>query len=217
MKSDNAIKRNVEAELSWNPEIDATDIAVNVHSGVVALSGCVGSYADKHRAEATAKRLPGVTAIANDIAVRLPLGDVLPDPDIALASVTALQMELPSDWQNIKAVVHEGRVALEGTVEWHHQRERAESAVRRLRGVISVRNSIRIEPRIAAAEIQDKIERAFKRIAHIDASHIRVNSAGSEVTLRGEVRSWAERDQAQQTAWSAPGVTNVRNELTVRT
>jgi osmotically-inducible protein OsmY len=217
MKSDEAIKRNVEAELSWNPEIDATDIAVQVNKGVVALAGFVCTYADKHRAEATAKRLPGVTAVANDITVRLALGDVLPDPDIARESVTALQMELPTHWQNIKALVQDGKVALEGTVEWHHQRERAESAVRRLRGVVSVRNSIRIEPRLAAAEIQSKIERAFKRIAHIDASNIVVDSAGSEVTLRGEVRSWAERDQAQQTAWSAPGVTNVINELTVRT
>jgi osmotically-inducible protein OsmY len=122
MKSDEAIKRNVEAELSWNPEIDATDIAVQVNKGVVALAGFVSSYADKHRAEATAKRLPGVTAIANDITVRLALGDVLPDPDIARESV--------------------------GTVKWHHQRERAESAVRRLRGAVSVRNSIRIEPRL---------------------------------------------------------------------
>ncbi|GAC1460749.1 MAG: BON domain-containing protein [Steroidobacteraceae bacterium] len=217
MKSDDAIKRNVEAELGWNPELDASAIAVTVNKGVVALSGLAGSYADKHRAEATAKRLVGVTAVANDITVRLALGDVLPDPDIARSAVTALQLELPMEWQDIKVLVHDGRVALEGTVEWHHQRDWAESAVRRLRGVDSVRNSIRIEPRIAAAEIQAQIERAFKRIAHIDARDVVVDSAGSEVTLRGEVRSWAERDQAQQTAWSAPGVTHVKNELTVRT
>lgn len=217
MKSDNDIQHNVEAELRWNPEIDATDIAVKVNNGVVALTGFVRRYADKHRAEATAKRLTGVTAIANDIMVRLPLTDVLPDPDIAATAVTAVQMELPLDWQNVKVIVHEGRVALEGVVQWHYQRERAENAVRRVRGVTSVRNSIRVEPHTTAADIRAKIEHAFKRLAHIEASNILVDTAGSEVTLRGEVRSWAELDQAQQTAWSAPGVTNVKNELTVRT
>ncbi len=217
MKTDTDIQHNVEAELRWNPELDATDIAVKVNSGVVALSGFVRSYADKHSAEATAKRLAGVTAIANDIAVRLPLTDVLPDPDIAAAAVTAVQMELPLDWQNVKVLIHEGRVALEGAVQWHYQRERIESAVRRLRGVMSVRNSIRIEPHTNAADIQAKIEHAFKRLAHVDADNILVETAGSEVTLRGEVSSWAELDQAQRTAWYAPGVTNVKNELTVKT
>jgi osmotically-inducible protein OsmY len=217
MKSDNDIQHNVEAELRWNPEIDATNIGVKVNNGVVGLTGFVRSYADKHRAEASAKRLMGVTAIANDIMVRLPLADVLPDPDIAATAVTAVQMELPLDWQNVKVIVHEGRVALDGVVQWHYQRERAENAVRRVRGVTSVRNSIRVEPHITAADIRAKIEHAFKRLAHIDANNISVGAAGSEVDLRGEVRSWAELDQAQQTAWAAPGVTNVKNELTVRT
>jgi osmotically-inducible protein OsmY len=113
--------------------------------------------------------------------------------------------------------VHDGHVALEGTVEWQFERERAEHAVREVRGVISVRDSIRLQPQLAPTEIKQRIEQAFRRSAAVDAQHVTVETRGAEVTLRGEVRSWAERDEAQRTAWAAPGVIEVRNELTVRT
>ena len=217
MKSDTEIKRDVEAELRWDPEIDQTDIAVKVNDAVVALTGFARSFPEKYRAEATAKRVMGVTAVANDIEVRLPSGDALTDPQIARAAVAALQSALPLSWLEVKPLVHDGHVALEGTVEWHYQREKAEHAIRDLKGVVSVRNSIRIKPRVAPSEIKHKIEEAFRRNAEVDAQHITVDAQGAEVTLRGEVRSWAERDQAQRTAWSAPGVMQVRNELQVRT
>jgi osmotically-inducible protein OsmY len=217
VKSDSEIKRDVEAELRWDPEIDPTDIAVKVNDAVVTLTGFARSFPEKYRAEATAKRVMGVTGIANDIEVRLPSEDASTDPQLARAAVAALQAALPLSWQEIKPLVHEGHVALEGTVEWHYQREKAEHAVRDLRGVRSVRNSIRVRPRVAASQIKHKIEEAFRRNAEVDARHITVDAQGSEVTLRGEVRSWAERDQAQRTAWSAPGVMQVRNELEVRT
>ncbi len=217
MKSDTEIKRDVEAELRWDPEIDQTDIAVKVNDAIVTLTGFARSFPEKYRAEATAKRVTGVTGVANDIEVRLPSADALTDPQVARAAVAALQTALPLSWQEIKPLVHEGHVALEGTVEWHYQREKAEHAIRDLKGVVSVRNSIRVKPRVAASEIKHKIEEAFRRNAEVDAQHITVDAQGSEVTLRGEVRSWAERDQAQRTAWSAPGVMQVRNELQVRT
>ena len=217
MKTDSDIRRDVEAELRWSPEIEQTDIAVNVNGQVVTLTGYVPSYADKYRAEAAVKRIVGVSAVANDLAVRLPLGGTPTDPEIARAVVAALKSELPRHAENLKALVHEGHVALEGKVEWHFERERAERAIRNVPGVISVRNSIRLEPRVAPTEIKRKIEEAFQRSAAVDAQHVTVESRGGEVTLRGEVRSWAERDQAQRTAWSAPGVTNVRNDLSVRT
>ncbi len=125
-------------------------------------------------------------------------------------------MELPLTWEQIKPIVKQGTVGLEGTVEWHYQRERAESAIRRVAGVINVRNSIKIRPSLAPDHIKHRIQDSFRRLAQVDADRIVVDTAGSEVTLRGEVRSWSERDQAQRSAWSAPGVTNVTNELTVR-
>ena len=217
MRADNDIKRDVEAELKWAPEVCETDIAVKVTGGVVALTGYAMSTYERYRAEAAVKRVAGVTAVANDLAVRAPLGGAPTDPEIARDAVVALKFELPLACENIKPIVKGGHVALEGTVEWHNQRERAEAAVRRLRGVLSVRNSISLTPRLAAGEIKHRIEDAFRRSAVIDAQKVKVDAQGSEITLRGEVRSWAERDQAQQTAWAAPGVLTVRNELIVRT
>ena len=217
MRADNDIKRDVEAELKWAPDVCETDIAVKVTGGVVALTGYATNSYEKYRAEAAVKRVAGVAAVANDLAVRSPFGGTPTDPEIARDAVVALKFELPLAWENIKPIVKDGHVALEGTVEWHNQRERAEAAVRRLRGVLSVRNSISLTPRLAPGEIKHKIEDAFRRSAIIDAQKVKVDAHGSEITLRGEVRSWAERDQAQQTAWAAPGVLTVRNELAVRT
>jgi osmotically-inducible protein OsmY len=216
MKADNVIKQDVDAELGWNPELDETDIATKVQDGIVMLSGFARTFHEKHLAEVTVKRVAGVTAVANDLQVRPAAGQEWTDPEVARAAVAALKAELPLSWETIKPIVHEGRVFLEGTVEWHFQRLRAESAMRRVPGVMSVRNSIQIAPRVAATDIKHKIEDAFRRHAAIDADQVTVEASGSEVTLRGEVRSWAERDQAQASAWSAPGVTNVVNELHVR-
>lgn len=216
MKSDADIKRDVEAELAWNPEVDAKDIAVKVLEGVVTLTGFARSFADKYRAEGSAKRVAGVAAVANDIEVALPPDEMLTDPEIARAVVARLKADLPVGHESIKALVHQGHISLEGEVEWHYQRERAEAVVRELRGVLSVRNSIRIRSRVAPNEIKRKIEEAFKRSAAVDAGQVSVDARGSEVTLRGQVRSWTERDQALQTAWAAPGVTDVKSEITVR-
>jgi osmotically-inducible protein OsmY len=216
MKSDTDIKKDVEAELQWSPEVNETDIAVKVKNGEVTLTGYVRSYLEKCQAETAVKRVKGVAAVANDIEIRSLAGGPT-DPEIARAAVSALKLELPLTSEGIKTVVQQGRVKLEGKVEWHYERERAERAVRGLSGVVRVLNQIRVEPRIATQDIKQRIEDAFRRIAQLDADQISVEAQGSDVTLRGEVRSWAERDQAQQTAWSAPGVAKVINELRVRT
>ena len=216
MRTDAETQRDVQAELRWAPDVEARDIAVKVNGGIATLTGYVPSYSDRIRAEAAAKRVVGVLAVANDIEVRLPSGADRSDPEIARDAVAALRGELPMSWEHVTPLVHAGHIALEGTLDWHDQRERAEHAVRRVRGVRGVRNSIRLAHRGTRADIKTKIEEAFRRSAALDAQQIRIEASGSEITLRGEVRSWSERDQAQQTAWAAPGVSNVRNELTVR-
>lgn len=135
MRSDSEIKRDVEDELKWEPGIDASNIAVAVKDGVVTLTGFAHSYGDKFEAENVAKRVRGVLAVANDIEVRLPEVDQKPDPDIARDAIAALKRDLPVSWERIKVVVKNGVVTLEGDVEWHYQRDRAEAAVRWTKGV----------------------------------------------------------------------------------
>jgi osmotically-inducible protein OsmY len=215
MRTDAEIKRDVEDELRWDPDLDATDVAVAVKSGVVTLTGFVHSYSDKLQAEEDAKRVSGVLAVANDIEVRLPSTDVRPDPEIARDVVSELRLQLPFTAEKIKAVVKNGWVTLEGEVEWNYQRERSEAAVRRVKGVVGVSNLIKLKPAVAATDIKRKIEEAFKRNAEIDANRVQVKTTDGEVVLEGTVRSWVERQEAERVAWAAPGVKKVEDRIVI--
>jgi osmotically-inducible protein OsmY len=215
MRLDSEIERDVKDELQWDPDLDATDIAITVKGGVVSLTGYVRSYIDKYEAEAAAKRVAGVVGVANDLEVRVPSMDARPDPDIARDAVTAIKAQLPLSWENIKVVVKSGWVTLEGSVEWQYQKNTAETAVRRIKGVRGVINSITLRPRVKPEDIKKKIEDAFRRNAEVDANRIQVEGNGSEITLKGTVRSWIEREEAERVAWSAPGVTRVQDRIVV--
>jgi osmotically-inducible protein OsmY len=215
MKTDIDIKRDVEEELRFNPDLNATDIAVAVKDGVVTLSGFVRSYSQKWEAERTAKRVQGVSGLANDIEVRLPVFNRRPDPEIARDAVAAIQADLPYSSEHIRVIVRDGWITLEGQVEWNYSRERAEQAVRRVRGTKGVTNLIQLTPRVAPFEIKRKIEESFRRNAELDANRVTVEADGGLVTLKGAVRSWAERREAERVAWQVPGVTRVQNLITI--
>jgi osmotically-inducible protein OsmY len=215
MRSDSDIRRDVEDELRWDPDIDDTDIAVNVNNGIVTLAGFIRSYVQKYQAETAAKRVAGAVGVVNDIEVRLPDIDERPDPEIVRDAIARIKSELPYSWDGIRVIARNGWLTLEGEVEWNYQRQRAEEAVRRVRGIKGVTNDIIVKPRVAPVEIRRKIEEALRRAAEVDASRISVETVGNEVILRGTVRSWAERQEAERAAWSAPGVAKVDNRIIV--
>jgi osmotically-inducible protein OsmY len=215
MRADSEIERDVKEELKWNPDLDATDIGVSVHKGVVTLTGFVKSYFDRLEAETAAKRVAGVVGVANDIEVRLPNFDERPDPEIARDAVSALKTQLPLSSEHIKVVVKSGAITLEGEVEWQYQKQAAENAVRRIRGIKNVINNIQLKPSVKPAEVKTRIVDAIRRNAEVDANRIEVETHGGEVILKGTVRSWIEREEAERVAWSAPGVTKVEDRIVV--
>ncbi len=213
LQSDKSLQQAVLDELKWEPSVNSAHIGVTANNGVVTLTGHVGSYTEKWAAELAAGRVFGVKAIAEELEVRFPLSEKQGDDDIAKRALQVLSWDINVPKDKVKIKVEKGWVTLSGDVDWYYQRSAAEADVRKLHGVIGVSDNIKIKPSVQASVAQ--INDALSRNAQIEAKNITVTADGGKVTLSGNVDTWYERGLAEHTAWSAQGVTQVDNRLTV--
>lgn len=215
MKTDSEIKKDVLSELQWDPLISETKVGVTVNEGVVTLTGHLDTYAEKVAAKRAVGRVSGVKAIALEIDV-IPAGiHQRSDTEIALAVEHALSWNTSVPQDRVKVAVEKGWVTLTGDLDWNFQRRAVERMVRPLKGVVGITDNIQLRTLPVPLKLQERIQEALTRQAMREARRIEVSVEGSEVTLRGHVHSWAERNAAEGASWSAPGVTRVNNQLLV--
>ncbi len=214
--ADIQLRQDVLDELDFDPRIEARTIGVIVEDGIVTLTGYVATYGERVAAERVVKHVAGVEGVANELGVRLAVNAERNDADIARAAVHALAWMTTVPKDRVKVSVTRGWLTLDGTVEWHYQKEAAEEAVRDLTGVRGVSNKVNVESQPARnGDVKERIEKALKRNAKLDASRVIVETGNGTVTLRGEVRTLAEHQAALDAAWSAPGVMRVIDLLAV--
>lgn len=216
-RTDAQIQADVLEELRWDSRVQPNEIGVTANDGIVSLTGWVDGYSKKWAGERAAHRVRGVRAVVNDLEVRLPVAAERTDPDLAAAAGQALEWDAFVPMQRIDITVSKGWLSLQGEVEWQYQKRAAERAVRRLSGVRGVTNLITVRPRYQPApeDLRRRVTDALVRSAETDARRLEIQVDADRVVLMGTVRAWAEKDEAERIAWSAPGVTAVDNRITV--
>ena len=215
MSHDSDLQKAVLAELSWEPSVAAGHIGVTANSGIVALTGHVESYAQKHAAELAVRRVKGVKAVAEEIEIRLPYDSKRSDEDIAAAAVNRLAWNTSVPADAVTLSVENGWITLTGELDWRYQSEAAMQDVRHLLGVIGVSNQITIKPMVNTKTLSDDISHALGRSWFFDPQTVNVSAKDGAVKLTGTVRSWRDRDLAASTAWLAQGATSVENDLSI--
>ena len=215
MNSNELLQRHVLEELDWEPSIDASKIGVTVTDGIVTLTGHVPIYVERSIAERVAKRVHGVRRLLNEIVVDQPSKHRRSDDELAAAAAHAIAWHAHVPPARVTATANDGHLILEGTVDWRFQRAAAEHAVHDMHGVRSIDNRIRVDGGLANGEIKDSIESAFRRSAMLNSKNISVELEQHKVVLTGDVDSHTESDEAERVAWSARGVGEVENCLTI--
>ncbi len=218
MRTDEELQKDVMAELKWDPQLSDvfTQIGVSVKDGVVTLSGQVDTYSKKKAAERAAQNVHGVKVVATDVEVKVKNLNARTDTEIAEAVRNALRWNSAVNEDKIKVKVDNGWVYLDGHVDWEFQKISAQHNVENLLAVRGVSNNLMIKSKaIDLKEVKDKLSKAFQRNATINASSIKLETAGNKVILRGTVRSWVEKEVAERIAWSCPEVQAVDNQIII--
>ncbi len=215
MNKDIQVRQDVERELFYSIGVDAAGIGVAVQDGIVTLTGMAAGHAQKLAAVHAAERVSHVRAVASALDLRSAVPIDPSDPDLATtaANILAWNSAVPAD--RLRIVVENGWVTLEGTVEWQYQKDAAAAAVAAINGVKGVDNLVNVNPAIGAEDVKEKIEAALKRSPSIEDRNVLVEVNGDRVVLHGQVRSLAERQEAELIAWSASGITDVANHIQV--
>jgi osmotically-inducible protein OsmY len=215
VKTDAQLRADVCDELAWDPAVNATNVGVTVHEGVVTLTGHLDSFAEKHAVERAVRRIAGVRGIAMELEVKLPTSQQRSDSEIALAATAALRLNSLVPDGKVQVQVENGWVTLTGEVDWGYQFASAEQSIRPLPGVRGMYNRVTIKPRVSGDDIGAQIAAALTRQATREARHIDIKVEGGVVTLSGKVHSMAEHDAAVGVAFSAKGVSHVVDHLQV--
>jgi VCBS repeat-containing protein len=214
-RGDTDIQSDVQDELTWTSNVRSNEIGVAVKEGVVTLTGTVESYLARQSAQDAAFRVRGVHAVANELEVRLHESAERTDSDLALAVLNAFKWDAVIPTDQVEVTVSHGYVTLKGRVDWYFQRDAAQRVVQRLAGVKSINNLITVVAHPSPSDIKERIERALIRNAEIDAGTVTVAVSGNTALLKGTVHSYAEKIAAGRTAWLAPGITTVENEIQI--
>lgn len=219
MKKDSEIQKDVMEQLKWEPILNSysSEIGVAVNDGIVTLSGILNTYSEKMAAERAVKKISGVRAIAMDIQVGGSPAEKKTDAEIAKAVLNALKWHSAVPEESLQIKVEDGNVTLDGQVEWEYQRNSVKNAVGNIAGVRNVLNNLTIVPKVTPTDVKQKITAAFHRSATIDASRINVEVIGNKAIVSGKVRSFAEKEDAEEAAWSAPGISLVESHLELET
>jgi osmotically-inducible protein OsmY len=215
VSSDTQLAADVGDELFWDPKVDNAEIAPSAKDGTITLRGTVGSLREKREAQKAARRVVGVTSVDNQLQVKLMNDSSRADAEIRADVLQALTLDslVPA---TVDASVQDGFVTLTGTADWQYQRDEAEFVAANIVGAVDVSDEIELKRTTPnGGDVQESIRKAFKRNAAIDANDLRITTDNGTVTIDGSVSSWAEHDEALDAAWAAPGVTSVRDHMTV--
>jgi len=215
MSLDTDLVADVSDELFWDPKVDNTAIAVSASDGKITLRGTVGSLREKREAKKAAQRVFGVISVDSQLKVKLMNDERRADADLRGDVLQALMLDslIPT---TVDAKVDDGFVTLTGTADWQYQRDEADFVASNIVGALDVYDEIElVYPTPDRGDVKESIKKAFKRNAALDADDLHVSTDDGTVTLKGTVSSWAEHDEAVDAAWAAPGVTSVRDDLTV--